>query len=97
MEIIWILFAGLLGVVLAVWVVYDAVFSTNQRYMCDERTLPSGEQYEPYHEIITQCVDMVLDVPYQSVCIASYDGTKLCGKSHCHHADYYNDIHEKTR
>ena len=80
MELIWIFLIGLLLFVIAVFIVYDAVFSTNRRYMCDERSLPGGEQYEPYHDVITQCVDMVLEVPYQSVCIASFDGTKLCGR-----------------
>jgi len=80
MEIIWMLLAGVLLFVFAVLVVYDAIFSTNKRHMCDERFLPSGEQYEPYHGVITQCVDMVLEIPYQPVTIDSYDGTKLCGR-----------------
>lgn len=80
MKIIWILLGGILLFVVAVLIVYDVVFSNNQKYMSDERTLPKGEQYEPYHEMITQCVDRVLDVPYQPVTIASFDGTKLSGR-----------------
>ena len=48
--------------------------------MSDERSLPKGEQFEPYHSTITSCVDQVLEVPYESVEVLSYDGLRLRGR-----------------
>ena len=48
--------------------------------MSDERSLPKGEQFEPYHSTITSCVDQVLEVPYETVEIVSYDGLRLRGR-----------------
>lgn len=66
--------------VVILFVLYDVIFSGNKRYMSDERSLPKGEQFEPYHSTITSCVDQVLEVPYQTVEIVSYDGLRLRGR-----------------
>ena len=76
---------GLLLVV-ALFVVYDICFSGNRKHMGDERDLPSGEQYVPYHEVITKCVDMVMAEPYEEVMVYSHDGLKLYGRYY-HHRD----------
>lgn len=66
--------------VVTLFVLYDVIFSGNKRYMSDERSLPKGEQFEPYHSTITSCVDQVLEVPYETVEIVSYDGLRLRGR-----------------
>lgn len=80
MEVIWIV-AGLfvLGII-ALYVVYDICFSGNSKYMSDERNIPEGEQYEPYRDVITRCVDKVLADPYEEVSVYSNDGLKLVGR-----------------
>jgi len=37
-------------------------------------------QREPYHSTITSCVDQVLEVPYETVEVVSYDGLRLRGR-----------------
>lgn len=66
--------------VVILFVLYDVIFSGNKKYMSDERSLPKGEQFEPYHSTITSCVDQVLEVPYESVEVLSYDGLRLRGR-----------------
>lgn len=80
MIVVWIVLGAVLLFLGALYLVYDVVFSTKQKYMSDERSLPKGEQYEPYHTLITNCVDQVMEVPYEEVAISSYDGTKLYGR-----------------
>ncbi|MBQ8041479.1 MAG: alpha/beta hydrolase [Lachnospiraceae bacterium] len=64
----------------SIYFVYDACFSNNKRYMGDEDSLPMGEQYEPYHEIIKRGVNLVREEPYETVHVMSKDGLKLAGK-----------------
>lgn len=81
--------AGIIFVVLffaAIYFVYDACFSNNKRYMSDESSLPGGEQYEPYHELIRKGVDLVLAEDFEPVSIMSRDGLRLAGKYY-HFAD----------
>ena len=66
--------------VVILFVLYDVIFSGNKKYMSDERSLPKGEQFEPYHSTITSCVDQVLEVPYETVEVVSYDGLRLRGR-----------------
>lgn len=75
--------AGILFLVLfclAIYVVYDACFSNNKRYMSDESMLPSGEQYEPYHDMIKKGVALVMAEDFEPVSIMSKDGLRLAGK-----------------
>lgn len=80
MTVVWFLVVCVLLFVVSLFVLYDVIFSCNKRYMGDERSLPHGKQYEPYHSIITRCVDQVLEVPFEEVEIMSYDGLRLAGK-----------------
>ena len=64
----------------SIYFVYDACFSNNKRYMGDESQLPMGEQYEPYHDVITKGVRQVMAEPYEAVWVMSEDGLKLAGK-----------------
>lgn len=80
MSVVWFLFALVLLFVVSLFVLYDVIFSGNKKYMSDERSLPKGEQYEPYHGTITKCVDQVVEVPFEAVEIMSYDGWKLAGR-----------------
>ncbi len=60
--------------------IYYIIFRRNRSTMKDERTVPAGEQYEPYAESILRGVDRVLPEKYEAVEIVSKDGLKLYGK-----------------
>ena len=59
---------------------YDIIFSSNRRYMGDDRSLPHGKGYDDYHDTITRCVGEVLQIPYEEVKVVSDDGLVLSGK-----------------
>lgn len=80
MIVIWFVLLFIVLFLIALFVVYDVIFSSNRRYMGDENSLPTGEQYEPYHETITRCVKEVLGVPFEEVSVTSFDGLKLVGR-----------------
>ena len=48
--------------------------------MGDDSSLPHGELYDAYHGTITECVEAVLEVPFEEVQVLSYDGLLLSGK-----------------
>ncbi len=66
--------------------IFYIIFRRNRNTMKDERTVPVGEQYEPYAESILRGVDRVLPEKYEPVTIMSQDGLKLYGKYY-HTAD----------
>lgn len=76
----WFLIALVVLFVVSLFVLYDVIFSGNKKYMSDERSLPQGELFEPYHDTITTCVDQVLEVPYEAVEVLSHDGLRLAGR-----------------
>ena len=80
MSVIWFLFAMVIVFIISLYVLYDVIFSGNKKYMCDEHSLPSGEQYEPYHKTITKCVEQVLEVEFEPVEIYAKDGCRLYGR-----------------
>lgn len=67
-------------IIAGIYMVYDICFSNNKRYMEDDYSLPKGEQYEPYHDMIRKGVDIVMAEPYEAVHVMSKDGLKLAGK-----------------
>ena len=46
----------------------------------DDRTLPEGEQYEPYNEGILRVIERMLPEPFENVWIKAEDGIKLYGR-----------------
>lgn len=80
-AVVILLFVGIL------YFVYDICFSSNKKYMSGERDVPKDEQYAPYRQVITDCVDHVLTAVGEEVFIQSYDGLKLAGK-------YYHRMEE---
>lgn len=80
MIVVWIAAGVLLLFIVALYVVYDICFSGNKKYMGDERDLPQGEQFEPYHDVITRCVDRVMAETCEEVSVYSHDGLKLMGR-----------------
>ena len=70
----------LLLFVLFLFALYDVIFSSNQRYMGNDDSLPHGELYDAYHGTITKCVGEVKEVPYEEVQVLSHDGYVLSGK-----------------
>ena len=77
---VWFLVVCVLLFVVFIFVLYDVIFSSNQRYMGDDSSLPHGENYDAYHGTITKCVEEVLSVPYEEIQVLSYDGFVLSGK-----------------
>lgn len=80
MSVVWFLLTLIVLFVISLYVLYDVIFSGNKKYMSDERSLPKGEQYEPYHDTITKCVDEVVSVPFEAVEIVAEDGCRLFGR-----------------
>ena len=80
MSVVWFLFTLIVVFFVSLYILYDVIFSGNVKYMCDERSLPKGEQYEPYHDTITKCVDQVVEVPFEKVEIVAADGCRLSGR-----------------
>ena len=70
----------LLLFVLFLFALYDVIFSSNQRYMGNDDSLPHGDLYDAYHGTITKCVGEVKGVPYEEVQVLSHDGYVLSGK-----------------
>lgn len=83
---VWFLVILALLFVIAIVVLYDLIFSKNPKYMGDDNSLPHGEKYDAYHEVITNCVQEVLAQPYEEVQVLSHDGLILYGKYY-HHKD----------
>ncbi|MGN1157256.1 MAG: alpha/beta hydrolase [Agathobacter sp.] len=80
MIVVWTAAGVLLLFAVALYVIYDICFSGNKRYMGDEHDLPQGEQYVPYHDVITRCVDKVMQDVFEEVSVVSHDGLKLYGR-----------------
>ncbi len=86
MTVIWFLLALAMIFGFSLLLIYDVVFSSNKHYMCNERALPKGKQYEPYYGVITKGVDEIIKVPCEQVATVSYDGLMLMGRYY-HHKD----------
>ena len=77
---IWFFVVVSLLFIAAIFVLYDVIFSNHSKYMGDDHSLPHGDKYDGYHEVITRCVQEVLKVPYEEVQVLSHDGLVLSGK-----------------
>lgn len=80
MKVFWFVIVLVLLFVGSLFVLYDVIFSSNKKYMGDENSLPHGEQFDAYHETITDCVKRVLEVPFEEVEVSSCDGLILRGR-----------------
>lgn len=80
MTVVWFLVVLALLFVVILFVLYDVIFSANQKYMGDDSSLPHGEMYDDYHDTITRCVKEVQAVPCEEVQVLSDDGLVLSGK-----------------
>jgi len=70
------------AVVGAAYVCYRMAFyvSPEARAENEKKTTPDGEEYEPYLPQMEQWVQELLQMPYESFRIESFDGLKLFGK-----------------
>ena len=59
------------------YIIYYMVFRRNRMTILDDRTLPEGEQYDPYAEGILQTIEKMLQEPFEDVWIKSRDGLRL--------------------
>jgi len=77
----WMSLIGAIGLFFAVlYGIYFMAFRRNKTTILDDRTLPQGEQYEPYNEGIRKAIEKMLPVPYEELAVTSYDGLNLYGK-----------------
>lgn len=68
------------------YLLYYMIFRRNHMTILDDRSLPEGEQYEPYNEGILKGIEQMLPELYEDVEILSQDGLKLYGR--------YYELHE---
>jgi len=59
------------------YIIYYMVFRRNRMTILDDRTLPEGEQYDPYTEGILLAIERMLSESFEDVWIQAGDGLKL--------------------
>lgn len=64
---------------------YTVAFHVPKDHEADPFKPIKGEQYEAVWDRMLLGVHKILDEPFESVCIKSYDGTKLCGRYYHQH------------
>ena len=69
------------------YVGYSIAFKASPRTDDDTPVLPTGGQYDKYHDIIERCADEMYARPYEGVTITSFDGLKLYARYY-HVADH---------
>ena len=78
-----------LGILLAVGVLvlgaaylcfHLAFFVPRRHTSSDEIELPKGKIYEPYYDSMTVWARQTREMPYEEMCITSFDGLRLYGK-----------------
>ena len=62
------------------YLLYYMIFRRNQMTILDDRTLPEGEQYEPYNEGLLKTIERMLPEFYEEIYITAKDGIRLYGK-----------------
>ncbi|MBQ8823377.1 MAG: alpha/beta hydrolase [Lachnospiraceae bacterium] len=62
------------------YVSYRIAFQAPKRREGDGPPTPGGPQYPQYKETIDRCIWEIMDRPYESVSISSFDGLKLSGR-----------------
>ena len=65
---------------------YHLAFRRDEKRVSKEKEAPTGEQYEPFHDVIIKGAHNILDAEYEKVSITSRDGIKLVGRYY-HTAD----------
>lgn len=80
MTVIWILLALLLLALCACTVCFLMVFYSAPRKESDEITIPFGEIYEEYREVMVDWVKKARAMPHRDVIVTSFDGLTLRGK-----------------
>lgn len=68
------------GVLTAAYTAYKYVFHFVDKRDEEHINLPTGEQYEKVHDRMYSLVREMQAIPFETVCITSFDGTKLAGK-----------------
>ena len=66
--------------ILAAWICFMMAFYAPRKKQPDGFTLPPGEIYLPYHDVMKKWNDEVTTMPHESVTITTFDGLKLHGK-----------------
>jgi fermentation-respiration switch protein FrsA (DUF1100 family) len=59
---------------------YNLAFRRNDKRLPIEGSAPTGEQYDPFKEVIEKGAENILGAPYEKVTILSQDGIPLVGR-----------------
>lgn len=59
---------------------YNLAFRRDDKRLPREGSAPTGEQYDPFKEVIEKGADNILSAPYEKVTIISRDGISLAGR-----------------
>ena len=59
---------------------YNLAFRRNDKRLPKEGSAPTGEQYDPFKEVIEKGANNILSAPYEKVTITSRDGIPLAGR-----------------
>lgn len=86
MEILIICAAVLAALLLALLWIFNTAFYSSPKSRRKPLPLPNGEQYAPHRELMASLIKEMEEVPWEEVCITSFDGTKLFGR-YFHTAD----------
>lgn len=77
LGIITVLFTAVTGLLLYC---YNLAFRRNDKRLPTEGSAPTGEQYDPFKEVIEKGANNILSAPYEKVGIVSRDGITLAGR-----------------
>ena len=86
MNVIWTILIILAALALLFFLVTFLCFFVtfygwkDPRKVDEEFDLPPGKVYEPFHPIMRQWMRELRTIPFEEVCITSFDGLKLYGK-----------------
>ena len=77
LGVITVLLTAVTGVLLYC---YNLAFRRNDKRLPTEGSAPTGEQYDPFKEVIEKGANNILSAPYEKVTITSRDGIPLAGR-----------------
>lgn len=78
MNIICILLLSVLFLTAAAsYICYRAAFCFDRKLFLDDHNVMTGDQYEPFYDEMHDMIDKTLALPYEDVCITSFDGLRL--------------------
>ena len=82
MAVLWILAASVVLILLAAFLCFYLTFFVPRHapVAIDDYTIPNGEIYEPYRDVMVNWMKEVRAMPHEDFYITSFDGLKLHGR-----------------